>query len=504
MKQKQKQGAQRLARPALAGLLALALAGCTVAPKPITVAERGAKAKEDFADMYTGQEPVKGPLTIEEAMARAIKYNLDTRLRMMEEALGMGQLEQARFDMLPRLTMQAGYNWRNNELVSDSIDVTTGKVNLSNSTSQDRVRETMDLAFTWNLLDFGVSYFQAQQQADRALLLRERRRKTVHNLMQQVRQAYWQAVGAQALERQVEPLLKQVNQALLDASQAEKEKLRPPLELLNYRKSLLDLVRQLEAIRDELAQAKPRLAGMLNLPMNTKFEVVVPAQLQLPDLKATVEQLEERAMLQRPELYETDLQERISVTEVRKSIARMFPGIEFNMGPHYDSNSYLHNNKWIDGGMRVSWNLFGLLSGQRQKAVAEKQAEVAKAQRLALDMAVLTQVHVAVRDFAGRKRQFDLSQELFTIDRLINEQTATGARNDSQSRINAIRSGASELMADYRRYQNYASLQTAYAQVIASTGVDPLPESIKSHDLPTLSSAIRARMDAISNDEAGK
>ncbi|MCG2586918.1 TolC family protein, partial [Massilia sp. TS11] len=229
--------------------------------------------------------------------------------------------------------LQAGYNWRNNELVSDSIDVSTGKVNLSNSTSQDRIRDTMDLGFTWNLLDFGVSYYQAKQQADRALLLRERRRKTVHNLMQQVRQAYWQAVGAQALERQVEPLLKQVNQALADAKTAEKEKLRPPLELLNYRKSLLDLVRQLEAIRDELAQAKPRLAGMINLPMNTKFEVAVPAKLDMPEVKASVEQLEERALLQRPELYETDLQERISVLEVRKSIARMFPGIEFNVGP---------------------------------------------------------------------------------------------------------------------------------------------------------------------------
>ncbi|MCG2586866.1 TolC family protein, partial [Massilia sp. TS11] len=168
---------------------------------------------------------------------------------------------------------------------------------------------------------------------------------------------------------------------------------------------------------------------------------------------------------------------------------------------HYDSNSYLHNQKWIDSGVRMSWNLFGILSGKKQQAVAEKQTEVARAQRLALDMAVLTQVHVAMRDFAGRKRQFDLSQELFEIDRLINQQTTTGANNDAQSRTNAIRSGASELMADYRRYQNYASLQTAYAQVIASTGADPLPDTVKAHDVATLTAAIRDRLHAISNAE---
>ncbi|MCG2586902.1 TolC family protein, partial [Massilia sp. TS11] len=98
-----KQG-RALARPLLVVSLSLALAACAVSPTPVTLAERGEKIKEDFAQMYKDQEPLKGPLSLEEAMARAVKYNLETRLRIMEEALGMGQVEQARFDMLPRLT----------------------------------------------------------------------------------------------------------------------------------------------------------------------------------------------------------------------------------------------------------------------------------------------------------------------------------------------------------------------------------------------------------------
>lgn len=482
---------------ALAG--ALALSGCAVRPVPVSTAERGATLAADLSVMYQEQEALSGPLSLEEAMARAVRYNLDHRLRMMEEALGLGQVELARYDMLPRLTAAAGYTARDNELVTDSIDVGTRRPNLSNSTSQDRQRETADLTLTWNVLDFGVSYFQAQQQADRALILRERRRKTVHTLMQQVRQAYWQAAGAQALEAQVEPLLVQVRQALADSAQASREKLRPPLELLTYRKSLLDLVRQLEAIRDELAQAKPRLASMINLAPGQPFTLQVTGQLPLPELRESLEQLETRALMQRPELIETDLQERISVKEVKKAIARMFPGLELSLGPHYDSNSFLHNAQWVEGGMRISWNLFSVLSAPKQKALAEQQANIARAQRLALNMAVLTQVHVAYRELSGRRRQFDLAQELFELDHEINQQTATGARNDAQSRLNAIRSGAGELMADYRRYQAYAGLQAAYAQIIASAGADPLAAAPDGADVGALSKAIGARMFSTEN-----
>lgn len=496
------QAPPRLALKLAALGAAILLSGCAVTPKPITLAEREQHIEADFDQMYKDQEKLVGPLTLEAAMARAVKYNLEHRLRLMEEALSLGQFEQARYEMLPRLTMAAGYSARNNELVTDSIDVSSRKINLSNSTSQDRIHETVDLNLTWNILDFGVSYFQAQQQGDRALVLRERRRKTVHNLMQQIRQAYWQAVGAQALERKVDPLLAAVNRALADSEQVSKEKLRPPLEVLNYRKMLLDLVRQLEAIRDELAQAKPRLAALVNLPYGMPFELSVPDSLNLPVLNASVDQLEQRALRQRPELIEADLQERIGLAEVKKSIARMFPGIELNLGPHYDTNSYLHNQRWIEGGMRVSWNLFSMLSGPTVKRNAESQVEVQRAQRLALNIAVVTQVNVAVRDFMGRRRQFDLSQEIFQIDKEINAQTTTAANNDAQSRLNAIRSGTAELMADYRRYQNFAGLQTAYAQIIASTGADPVSGTLGGGDLQSLAGDIQQRLDATLNPVA--
>lgn len=465
---------RRLSQSLIAVAVASVLTGCAVAPTPITQEERAERVKSDRAVMYQDQEPIGGNLTLDEAMGRAVRYNLENRVKLMEQALSMGQWEAARYDMLPRLVASAGYAWRNNELVLDSVDVNSRQVVLGNTTSQERTHSTADLSLTWNMLDFGVSYFQARQQANRSLILAERQRKTLHSLIQQVRQAYWLAVGAQALEGRVEPLLVQVNQALADAEKVEAEKLRPPLETLNYRKAMLDIVRQLEAIRDEMGQAKPRLASLMNLAPGTPYQLATPSKLEIPTIGMALPQMEEKALMQRPELVEADLQERIGVEETKKAVARMLPGIEISYGPHYDSNTYMHNKHWVDAGLRVTWNLFNLLSGPKQLDVAKTQVEIAKTQRLALNMAVLAQVHVAYREFAGRQRQYELAQKLWEIDDKIHEHTKNAASNDAQSRLNEIRSGVSALMADYRRYQNFANMQAAYGQMVASLGDDPV------------------------------
>lgn len=466
------------ARSLIAAAVAVVLTGCAVTPEPMTIEDRKSNLKYDLSLMYVNQTPVQDGLTLEEAMTRTLKYNLEHRLKLMEQALSLGQIELANLDMLPKLMVSAGYSSRNNELVTDSINVDTRAIALGNTTSQEKKHTTADLTFTWNALDFGVSYFQAKQQADRSLIMSERKRKTIHTLMQQLRQSYWLAVGAQALEGRVEPLLREVNQALEDAERVEKEKLRPPLETLNYRKAMLDIVRQLESMRDELTQAKPRLAALMNLKPGTPYKLAVPSDLKLPTLGMSLTDMEEKALTERPELKEADLQERISVQETKKALVRMLPGVEIYAGPHYDSNTYLHHNNWADIGTRVNWNLFNVFSGPRQRELAQAQVEINRMQRMAMNMAVLTQVHVAWHEYNGRLRQYQLSQQMFEVDRMIHEHTRAAAQNSAQSRLNEIRSGVSALMAEYRRYQNYAAMQSTYGQLVATLGHDPIPTEV--------------------------
>ena len=67
------------------------------------------------------------------------------------------------------------------------IGIIDREESLRPSTSQERERTLANLNFSWNALDFGVSYYRAQQKADQVLMAEERRRKVVQNVLQDVR-----------------------------------------------------------------------------------------------------------------------------------------------------------------------------------------------------------------------------------------------------------------------------------------------------------------------------
>jgi len=479
-------------RALLAAMIALAFTGCAIHPKAFSPEERQASVSADRLAMFARQEPVQGSITLEEAMARAIKYNLDHRLKLMEEAVSQRQLDLSRTELLPRLVAMAGYTVRDNDAASSSRDVVTGAQSLVPSVSSDRERRTADLGLSWNVLDFGVSYYQAHQQADRYLVAQERRRKVLHLLMQQTRQAYWQAVGAQQLESKIEPVLQLARQALTDSRKVETERLRSPLEALTYQRQLLDIVRQLEAVRDELQQAKPRLASVMNLEPGRPFSVVPGDELSVPRVSLPTARMEEAALLQRPELVEAQYSERIGLLETRKAMARLLPGLELNFGGHYDSNSYLVNNQWWDAGLRVSWNLLNVLNAGKIRGLAQAQLEVAQQQRLALNMAVLTQVHIAHLEYLARVRQYEMTQDMNSVEQRILQHTRNAASASAQGKLEEIRASATAMMSELRLYQTYGAMQGAYGQMIATLGLDPLPQSVSGHDLKTLGEAVRS------------
>jgi len=148
--------------------LPLALLGCgTTAPVAYTDKEVQERVAKDRQTMYADQEAVTGPIGFHEALARALKYNLDYRLKLMENALSQSLYDVSTYEMLPRLVAGAGYVTRNNDSGGRSVGIEDGVETLRPSTSQERGRTLANLTFSWNLLDFGVSYYRAQQKATR-------------------------------------------------------------------------------------------------------------------------------------------------------------------------------------------------------------------------------------------------------------------------------------------------------------------------------------------------
>lgn len=476
-------------------LAAVVLTGCAnFKPEALKAEDVRTTVQADQAALAKDVVPLSGPLTLEEAIARAIKYNAERRLRAMEEAVAYGTFDAGQFDMLPKLVASAGYRYRDKELVTRSMDSVTGAPSLANPyISTDRESANTSLAFSWSLLDFGQSYYAARQNADRVQIASERRRKAINTLVQDVRTSYWRVVAAQKLDGSLRATIIEAEAALGDARKAEDEKLRSPLEPLRYQRQVLESVRTLEAIQQELSTARIELASLIGLPAGTSAQVQVVEPTTTVSkvwLDVPVDRMEARALALNPDLRESLYNTRIAQEETRRVMLRMFPGLSFNYALNHSTDSYLINDTWKEAGVQVSFNLLGLFAMPAQKRLAEAGVSLADQKRMATQVAVLTQLHVARLQYANAAHQFDRADAIADVDQRIAGHVANQAAAARQTRLDNVAQQTATILSILRRYQALSNAQAAASRLQATLGLEPVIEGSDQLPLPELSQAV--------------
>lgn len=476
-----------------AAAAALLLAGCSVTPVAVTPDEVAERVRDDRARMYQDQAPVSGPITYSEALARALKYNLDYRLRMMESALARGLADVSAADMLPRLVAEAGYNDRNNDSGGVSLGIEDRQISLRPSTSEERSHYYGRATLSWNVLDFGISYYRAKQAADEVNIAEERRRKILQNIAQDVRDAYWRALGAQRLLADADELAGRIEQALASSREAERAGVLPPAQGLAYQRALLDTMSLVNAKRQEMQFAKHELAALMSLPPNTAFTLADNGEdAGTAPVLLDIGQLEEAALTHRPELREEDYKARIGVHEARKQITALFPSLNLYAGVRYDSNDYLYNNNWNEAGVGLSLNLFRLAALPAIKRTNQARQSTDEARRMALSMAVLTQVRVAAERYRLALVDQELAAESSRVDQRLSSIQRASVGKRLESELEALRTESRALVSRFQLATAQAATQASYARVLNTVGIDLLPATVTGTDIPTLTSAIEA------------
>ncbi|MBF0296739.1 MAG: TolC family protein [Magnetococcales bacterium] len=476
----------------------LVLPGCVLHPVPLTMREVGQTVLEDREALFAGQEIPVAPIGLHEAMARALRYNLEARVQMLEKVVAIADADLSDLNLLPRLAANAGFTSRNLPEATSGYSLTSDTPTTSFTTSQDLRKRVADLGVTWSILDFGLGYFQARQTADRVLIARENRRKLAHTQIQEVQTAYWRAVGAQELREEIDVILQDAKKGLEDAYQVEQERLRPQLEIMRYQRSLLDIVRQLEALREEMNQARNHLAKLINLPPGSPFTLREPAEgdARIPTIGMSVEEMEYLALRNRPEIRLEMYNARIGLNETRKAILKLVPNLEFRVGRHYDSNSYAMHSVWDAVGLQVTGNLMRLIGAPGELRLADKQEELARMRRLAANMAIFTQVHLAYRQYLDTAQKFENSDKISHIDQRIFRNVALETGNEAQNRLERIRAASQAVISRLQRNKAFAEVQNALGMLHVSLGVDLLPDVAPDADLAALTQAVRTAMDA--------
>ena len=482
-------------------VISLVLAGCTPSVQPLAVDE---VAKRSFLDLNTAlhqQETLTSPVDMYEAMARALKYNMDNRLKMMEISLSVQHQKVSNFDMLPKLVASAGYKARDNYSGSSSMALegpNKGKESLVSSTSQEKDFATADVTMMWNVLDFGVSYVRAKQESEKVFIAEERKRKTIQNILQEVRTAYWKAVSAEVLMDDVQNLLHETLKALDYSRQIENQSLGDTKKALEYQRVLLQNIQLLKGMLQKMQDAKTELARLMNIHPSADFALVVPDELDaLPQISLSVEALEKMALGKRPELHEEDYRARITALEGRKALLKMLPGLNLRTGFNVDTNDFLHNNQWWQAGAHVSWNLMKLFSQPALYRTVQTQQQVDSLRRQALGMAILMQVQLAYDDFMRARDSFDLSHQLERINQRINALNQAEKESQVGNYLELTRSRIAAMTTKMRKMMAYAELQQSYSRIINTVGLDMLPDEIDDVPVASVQQSVRHAVEKV-------
>jgi len=489
-----KNSSRRLGRFTLSVIALSVLMGCSVTPKKLTSDEIATRLRNDQDAIYKEQEELREPITFSVALARALKYNLDYRLKLMETALAQGLLNVSELDLLPKLVAEAGYSKRSNDTGGSSIGIEDHVLNPRPTTSDERAHNTARAELSWNALDFGISYYRAKQAADEVNIAEERRRKILQNIVQDVRNAYWRAVGAQRLLAEADSLLIRIRAALETSRQAERSGAIAPGVALAYQRALLDAMSMVNVKRQEMDFAKRELAALMNVTPGTDFKLSDSQDQRIAPVPVNVGELEAVALANRPELLEEDYRARIGQDEAHKQLAALFPSLNLYVGARYDSNKYLYNNHWAESGVNLSLNLVKLAGYSTVQRTNEARAASDQARRLALSMAVITQVRVSIERYKLATIDLELATESTRVDQRLSAITRAGSANKLESELEALRTESRAVVSQFQQAAAYAAVQAAYARIMNSVGIDLLPDTVTGTDVKTLSRAIEAKM----------
>ncbi len=470
--------------------------GCSKTPMPIVKEEVQLSSQKDLE--YLKQTSEGAPLEIDlyQAIAIAIKNNRDLRLNLMDSALSQGQIDVVKFDMLPKLSVNAGYKVLEKHPASTSVNVGFEKDSDGNditgteneaaeaigdsptyTLSQQTPSNSYDIGFTWNALDFGLSYVRAGQQANKYLISKELERKAIHNLTKEVIYAYWKTLSADELLSQINPLMERVNAALDDYEYIEELLISSPMDALLYQKELLDVLQILNTQRRALMDSRAQLSKLMGLLPDQEY-LLIKTEQPLTELNMSLEEQEEAALFSRPELLEVRYQEKVTAQEAKESMLSLFPSLQFNATWTYDSNKYLLNKDNIEYGAVFGANLLNIFQASNINDINQINEKLIEEQRLAVSMAVLSQVHIANINYAQSLREYSNAKHYLSVAQRINDLISNAQKISRFGELEMIREEASLLVSQLRNDIAYAELQYSLGTLYSSVGMNFTPENL--------------------------
>lgn len=463
----------RLRRTVLLPFCVLGLAACA----GIDMADRLAFTELENVQTLAGQQPeLEGPLSLNDALARGLIYNLSFHKQRNKAFQALEEVGLSRGEYLPRVSAYAEASRRSNVDAAVGQRVTEMDEDLPTDffTASDQARAFGNITATWSLIDFGLSYLENEKQKRWAENEHYVTQISCAGLAGDIVEGHWRARAFERAEAKNDWLRWRIETGLDVSRQRAEANPESRTDELFLQREIIDLFRWYDSIYQSLAGSKAQLAGLINLPAGTDFEIAVDQNVSyLHDLPTETLSLVEIAFQNRPELRQRALFDEINRLSDRQGFIRQFPNLSLFLGAEGDSNSFLLNNNFTRVGANLSWNLFELANRSDRRRQQANRAEQFELENQLVASAIIAQVALSMSEYQARDQSLTYAWRANTIQAEIVDRVSASFAKGEAPESHVVKEELLRELSILRRDVDEAGHQAARIRVLNALGLGP-------------------------------
>jgi outer membrane protein TolC len=429
----------------------------------------------------------KNVLALHDCVRLALGNNLDIQSALWDEQVKNKLARASLGKMLPRI--QGSYNmsqrdtlpWSRSDVIGqeglyEALGPAPGTGVTNYSTSRERFSRNWSAQLLWSPMDAAMARYLADVKWNEASQAHFQRARVAQQLVGTVTSAFWRlralneaAPKAQALETHRKNIARDLK-SLLENALVESQ------EYLTAKTQLAEASQQFSEVHLNIGRQRELIATAMNVSPDSCFQVIGDLRLAVTGLDAC--KLEAAALVNRPEAYQADLAKESSIADQKRLMIRFFPRAEGFLGHFRDENKFYLDREWVDGGMRITWDLMDCLSNFLEHGAAKDRVYKTDRDRAVISLGILTQVRLKVLDaikaFEKHKKTGELEDAAREIQRIARdvEQAKDRRATEKVIRIARERAMCNLLQAEIDRLMALGDAHAALAEVDTAVGTN--------------------------------
>ena len=415
-------------------------------------------------------------LTLEQAVATALEKNPARKAAVFEQQAAAADIKLAKSALFPHIGFAEAYQRsddpvfvfgaRLRQRIFTAADFDLNRLNTPTPFSNFATR----FSGNWQLFDSGVSWLRVRQAKQMDQAAARRLQRSDQELVMRVVDAYSALLLAAKQQQVAEDALKTA-QSILDRSRAKVEAgMVVESDLLSAQVNHAARKQELIRARNAVALSRAQLNHEMGVSPDTKFDLAdLLAERAFP--YASLDELEQRALAQRPDLQGVALQQAVQADGVRAAKASYGPRLNAVTDWEVDNPRFAGGggNNWM-AAVELQIDLFD--GGAKRARLQRERAQKGRIDALhdAATSAIRLEVRKAYLEFDAARQQVEVARAAVGQA----QESLRIGQNRYQAGLSTITSLLRMQEAAVRAQTDYSQslyrLQTSYASLELATG----------------------------------